>query len=251
MTDTIPVNYDPFVMGEASKPPQRGFDLWHGSGKNFDKFDSIHDLTGEGSQVYGKGHYLAEEPEVARSYQNLVGKGAGTLYRVHVKADPEHFLHWDKPLSQQSPHVQQAIDKMTGPRENWGREWDEVTGGQLYNRMAGWQDNHKEAVEYMQHAGIPGIKYYDEGSRGKQSSFTVRHDLDKGEFYVSSPGLSKHAGPFKTREEGKEWIAQHEPKKTHNYVIFSDAITHILQKFGPDGLGIDTTNGLAHYKDAK
>ena len=34
---------------------------------------------------------------------------AGRMYHVSINADPEHFLDWDKPLSEQSPQVQQAI----------------------------------------------------------------------------------------------------------------------------------------------
>jgi len=34
----------------------------------------------------------------------------GEMYRVSINADPEHFLDWDKPLSEQSPHVQKAFE---------------------------------------------------------------------------------------------------------------------------------------------
>ena len=36
----------------------------------------------------------------------------GKMYEVNINADPEHFLDWDKPLSEQSEHVKQAIAKV-------------------------------------------------------------------------------------------------------------------------------------------
>ena len=30
------------------------------------------------------------------------------MYEVNIKAQPEQFLDWDKPLSQQSPQVQRG-----------------------------------------------------------------------------------------------------------------------------------------------
>ena len=42
--------------------------VWHGSPHKFDKFDSKKIGTGEGAQAYGHGLYLAESPDVARSY---------------------------------------------------------------------------------------------------------------------------------------------------------------------------------------
>ena len=42
--------------------------VWHGSPHKFDKFDSSKIGTGEGAQAYGHGLYLAESPDVARTY---------------------------------------------------------------------------------------------------------------------------------------------------------------------------------------
>ena len=33
----------------------------------------------------------------------------GKMYEVSLNADPEHFLDWDKPLSEQSPKVRSKI----------------------------------------------------------------------------------------------------------------------------------------------
>ena len=46
-----------------------GATVWHGSPHKFDKFDSSKIGTGEGTQAYGHGLYLAENPSVAGEYQ--------------------------------------------------------------------------------------------------------------------------------------------------------------------------------------
>lgn len=52
--------------------PQAGAILWHGSPHKFDAFDASKIGTGEGAQAYGHGLYLAESPDVAKSYaENL------------------------------------------------------------------------------------------------------------------------------------------------------------------------------------
>lgn len=51
--------------------------VWHGSPHKFDKFDSSKIGTGEGAQAYGHGLYLAENPAVAREYQEKLSSVGG------------------------------------------------------------------------------------------------------------------------------------------------------------------------------
>ena len=46
--------------------------VYHGSPYSFDKFDASKIGTGEGAQAYGYGHYVAESPEVAKTYAGPV-----------------------------------------------------------------------------------------------------------------------------------------------------------------------------------
>ncbi len=46
-----------------------GITAWHGSPHKFNKFSMDKIGTGEGAQAYGHGLYLAESPDVAKSYQ--------------------------------------------------------------------------------------------------------------------------------------------------------------------------------------
>jgi len=54
------------ILANAYNP--MGITVYHGSPHKFAKFDSSKIGTGEGAQAYGHGLYLAESPDVAKSY---------------------------------------------------------------------------------------------------------------------------------------------------------------------------------------
>ena len=136
-------------------------------------------------QYAGQFHQLADKVEAAM-------KPPGHMYEVKVNADPEHFLDWDKPLSEQHPNVQAALTPEAlgltafgpvGPKGYYG--WADETGkrvgpslrtgspGPLFDPKATGQDiyrtlhdNPAVAAEMLQKAGLPGIRYLDAGSRG-------------------------------------------------------------------------------------
>lgn len=172
-----------------------GFKAYHGSPYDFSKFDTAAIGTGEGAQAYGHGLYFAENEGVARDYRDrLAGKidlmaplGKGTpenlghMYEVNINAPPEHFLDWDKPLSEQSQHVQDAINKHRG-MAGFFKENPNATGEDLYryktNPTGGGLPEPGGAAATMQAYGIPGIRYLDQGSRqaGEGSRNTVVFD---------------------------------------------------------------------------
>ena len=164
----------------------------------------------------------------------------GKMYEVNINADPEHFLDWDKPLSEQpqitekikaslpyqqmaaanhfgySPQEfaalpverQQKLISETSPKTHEAILWS--SGAQAYHTFADALEplegaktsGTRTAAEKLREAGIPGIKYLDQGSRG--------------------------AG------EG-----------TKNYVVFNDKLVDIIKKYGLAGL---VAGGAAHYQ---
>jgi hypothetical protein len=93
----------------------------------------------------------------------------GRMYEVNINADPEHFLDWDKPLSEQSEHVKQALRGLP-----WGEPYAEsgtLTDSQIVPRTA-------EGMQQLRDAGIPGIRYLDAFSRrgGQGTSNYVMFD---------------------------------------------------------------------------
>jgi hypothetical protein len=135
----------------------------------------------------------------------------GRLYQVSINADPEHFLDWDKPLSDQSPKVKEALQKIgmfthpdiarleesipqakarlsdiegtLSPRERMVAQRniadDEARLAKLKEAQAKGSLNltvdnllrHSDLGDQadisakLRQAGIPGIKYLDQGSR--------------------------------------------------------------------------------------
>jgi hypothetical protein len=84
----------------------------------------------------------------------------GHLLHVRVRANPEHFLDWDKPFSEQHPHVQEALRSLPFAdhhfrKDPFGRE---ATG-------ATFVPKGKLSTDQFVKAGIPGIRYLDANSR--------------------------------------------------------------------------------------
>jgi hypothetical protein len=84
----------------------------------------------------------------------------GHMYEVKIGADPEHFLHWDKPLYQQSDAVKQSGIIPKTP------DYQMQTGGEFLERLSRRLGGSDVAAKALQDAGIPGVRYLDQGSRG-------------------------------------------------------------------------------------
>jgi len=103
----------------------------------------------------------------------------GRMYEVNVDANPEDFLDWDKPLSEQSEKVREAIklrDFSLGSQTDMS-----VRGGQYHDAIQKqevdrfWRESggsfpastmQDAPAKYLKGVGIPGIRYLDQGSRG-------------------------------------------------------------------------------------
>lgn len=104
-----------------------------------------------------------------------VEKGRGSLYKVDLPDDQiAKMLDWDKPLSQQSKEVQQALKKtrsMLPPNamDDLGGDLNLLynpanTGADFLGTMNSLSPNFGETA--LRNAGIPGVRYLDGGSRG-------------------------------------------------------------------------------------
>jgi len=130
-----------------------------------------------------------------------VSNASGNLYKVDLPDEAiTRMLDWDKPLSQQAPDVQKAL-LQTGDKTiarminekpvsvNKGEYWSYL--GNTYNSKAealadstpfqltmgrtSIAETPAEVSKRLQAAGIPGIRYLDQGSRatGGTSNFVV------------------------------------------------------------------------------
>lgn len=92
----------------------------------------------------------------------------GSLYKVDLPDEAvAKMLDWDKPLSQQPQAVKDALDKVGGPFTKQALKSGQSRGGQVY--MTDLQNDFPDALaatQALQQAGITGIRYLDQGSRG-------------------------------------------------------------------------------------
>lgn len=159
----------------------------------------------------------ASSDDVRGVLQKWKGEGAqleikkraspGRMYEVNIKADPEHFLDWDKPLSQQSEKVRGAWNSYADtPEANEAAknyfsykpgmklsdlpELSEANASTLY-RAGPSADG---VSKHFRDAGVPGIKYLDGSSRNGSTS--------------------------------------KDAQGTSNYVVFDESLIQILRKYG-------------------
>ena len=148
-------------------------------------------------------------------------------YEVNINADPAHFLDWDKPLAQMSPEVQQKLqDAWLAHPQGHSKQ----TGGQIYESSRLVRGDYRDpvaATQKLMEAGIPGIKYLDQGSRGpSQQIATLQTQLAK-------PGWLPE-----TRAELQSKLDEllKQPPPSSNYVVFDPKIIDIMKKYGLAGL---------------
>lgn len=161
---------------------QTGIRAYHGSPYDFDRFDLSKIGTGEGNQAYGHGGYFADLELLAKRYRDETsrarGVDKGTMYEVNIKADPNDLLDWDKPLSADASQViKDAFNHVANSdpilREKFHKAFREQQPGSIYYSIlsdhAKTGDSAKNqlfATNKLREAGIPGVKYLDQGSRG-------------------------------------------------------------------------------------
>ena len=103
-------------------------------------------------------------------------KNPGRMYEVEVNANPEDFLDWDRPLSEQPQVVRDFANARW--QQIYGRAPDPAIEGEYIAKMASPQGGIDSPDwllrggpgdaqrERLREAGIPGIRYLDASSRG-------------------------------------------------------------------------------------
>jgi hypothetical protein len=196
----------------------------------------------------------------------------GKMYEVGINAHPDQFLDWDKPLKEQPPNVQQALAKIDPDQYHpSGSDYDPMESGQqIYHRlintrqelgthtnMAGqsiqaWTESRDPASASikLREAGIPGIKYLDQGSR-VQVPLLDNQPLNR--FAPSNPVEARAIDALRRNtsaaeaidylkqdsgtEAAQQWLQANahriqQPQGTRNFVVFDAKTVDILKKYG-------------------
>lgn len=186
-------------------------------GKRYDPYNALHVAT---AQVEESGSRAAAIKEIEKSIEHDPGDpsghfprvlailksdrdlpkidiGSGALYQVRINADQDKMLDWDKPLSEQSQHVQDAISQLRRNKEIDSRIdslgddpkmqgiYGAIGRGKTSSFWSGVGKTGSEAdvaaSKVLADAGVPGIKYLDRGSRDEGDgtrNFVIFNDRD-------------------------------------------------------------------------
>ncbi len=128
---------------------------------------------------------IEEDLRFLEKYKQTGEWTPGHMYEVNIDADPEQFLDWDKPLSEQPESIKKAYESyLTTPA---ARRADKSLGGAIARKEGQFANptgkdfygavyeatpsigttERAKVTKTLQQAGIPGIKYLDAGSRAK------------------------------------------------------------------------------------
>jgi hypothetical protein len=224
----------PLTAGEGGVA---SFPAWHGSRHQFTptevsplgEFQNTAIGTGEGTQIYGSGHYVAQSQGVARSYMtagaDAVVYDPGNLYQVSVKPDEHEFLDWDQPLHKQSPQVQKII------KDNkflYSSRTGEDYGHEIYAGMVDKAGEPQWASEALHNAGIPGIKYLDQQSRN------IHVSPHEGGYGVYKGGGWESTEPYavSTHKSQAEAETAAEKLRTRSFVVFHPSNLKVIDRNG-------------------
>jgi hypothetical protein len=185
----------------------------------------------------------------------------GSMYEVGINADPNTFLDWDRPLSEQPETVQRAFGNVVGRDLSVDTGWAKLTGERALeaaNERALYRgEGHRGGGEaLLRQEGISGIRFSDASSRYNPATLPdnpisneARQWLDVAQgdsaealrqFNASNP-IERFAGP--ERDEVRKVIEAAARRPTSNYVVFNDDLVKILRKYGIGGLS--TTVGAS------
>lgn len=174
------------------------------------------DLAKAGAEIWDNEHVPDSVHEALINTEYATP--AGHMYEVHIDAHPDHFLDWDKPLSDQSDHVQSKIGSIM---RTTAHERNTMPIRTFYEMLG----TPQEASQRLSNAGIRGIRYLDAGSRGASDQPTHNyvvfdHNRVKVKRKYEQGGLVDSKSSGGTPKENLDY------RKTIN----SPVVEHVLNK---------------------
>tara|TARA_R100000315_G_C5232564_1_gene143603 strand:+ start:132 stop:2435 length:2304 start_codon:yes stop_codon:yes gene_type:complete len=185
-----------------------------------------------------------------------IGAGQGTLYKLDIPdADVAKYLDYDKPLSEQPKGILEKIkpmilnargyDPSTGTDSNLSRIISasgnlrpEITGEMFYRGLAKDLGGDQAASEALRKAGIPGLKYFDQDSRGPAPRIE-KSDAGFQVFWGNDP---RPVGTFDTMKAAR--IAADEiDGRTRNYVTWDQDVLDRSKMLERDGVTLGANKG--------
>jgi hypothetical protein len=198
----------------------------------------------------------AEFDDLSKEFNSVTkGEGLGHLYEVDIDDEVVgQMLDWDAPLREQ-PWFRNVKDVVSEYKAQ-GKQPDafarliakanargggSVTGGQFYEGMVSqFGGDQAKVSEFLNQAGIPGIRFYDGGSRGTAGGKILNVEYEpitktwQAEF--SQAGTNRRTFRVEGATEA-EAVAKAEEKirGTRNIVVFDpDSIINTVKRDGEE-----------------
>ena len=165
-------------------------------------------------------------PPDPKDYEKVTGKKAAYLYKVDLPDKQiKNMLDWDAPLSKQPEVFRNWVNKkndMIKHADNPDFEMHQLLRSQ-------------NAPEELRKLGFPGIKYFDQGSRGgatRTGDPAIENELMvlKNKLVEGIPKSSKEYEKISYRVKILEKIKENTEQGTRNFVVFDENIPKILER---------------------
>jgi hypothetical protein len=178
-------------------------------------------------QLKGQYDNAQEYDAVVDLLNNTEWDKTGSLYRTELDVDPDTLLDWDKPLSEQSESVRDAVDRVIAKHPAKSDYWlnkpsladkDYWTGEHIYYALgkdakaAGVGTDASRTVNTPQRRawssnellqeGIPGIRYKDGMSRGADGGTSNYVMFDDSKISIKERGMATPAALAATAVAG-------------------------------------------------
>ena len=192
----------------------------------------------------------------------------GNIYKVDIPDESiDKMLDWDAPMSEQPDAVRKAATNILArkPAHGKGIPVPDKEAGTIYLRASDDMTGHQllqmgVTEEELKTAGIPGIKYYDGGSRARPDYGDSLKD-----FIEKHGGLAQAKAEAKKRHDkavvehgigsatarGFQRFLQelHAGNKTRNFVVFDDSIVTIIDRNGEKLAGDAKTDAIEELQE--
>lgn len=177
----------------------------------------------------------------------------GALLEVHVLPEESELLDWDKPFSQQEPAVQQALQPVMADMKRYRGHVTDPAGEDIYHDLGrnliaqSWGSDElvgralgrpgdELASKALHAAGIPGIKYLDQGSRQAPDVKLIQAQIDNW-LTEDKEAINRQVGSpnyyDRKLQDLRDRLAEAQTwKPTYNYVIFDPSNLRIIGRNG-------------------